>query len=255
MAIRPRRAFTLVELLVVIAIIGLLVALLLPAVQAAREAARRTSCQNNLKQLALALHNYHDNVGVFPPSSLSPPEHTWAPLLLPYIEQLTLQDQYDFRYAWNDPMNAPAIRQHVPVFHCASSPSQANRRDNVGGGRQAATTDYAPVTGVASIVYRSGLVPEPASGDGVMMRNRAVIMANISDGTSYTLIMAEDAGRPEFYVRGRRRGPASSSPSNGNLPVSGGRVQGAGWADPSNGIPLHGFNWNGLDGPGRDPVP
>src|SRR5687768_13524816 len=119
----PRRAFTLVELLVVIAIIGILVALLLPAVQAAREASRRSSCANNLKQIGLALHNHHDVVGFLPPGSIqvaaTPQQvhqelnipitvnHGWGPLLFPFMEQKNLYDQYRLDLDWRDPVNKP----------------------------------------------------------------------------------------------------------------------------------------------------
>ncbi len=99
MSKRQKRGFTLVELLVVIAIIGVLVGLLLPAVQAAREAARRMSCGNNLKQIGLAMHNYHDSLGSFPTGTSSCCWGTWLPLILPYMEQGNLSDLY---VSWGD---------------------------------------------------------------------------------------------------------------------------------------------------------
>src|SRR5262245_9143676 len=92
---RWRKGFTLVELLVVIAIIGMLIALLLPAVQAARESGRRTSCQNNLRQMGVGIHNYHDTKRLLPPSRRGPQHATWFVLILPYAEQNALYDQWD----------------------------------------------------------------------------------------------------------------------------------------------------------------
>ena len=91
-----RSGFTLVELLVVIAIIGILIALLLPAVQAAREAARRSQCANNLKQLALSLHNYSDTFKSFPPAGITTNQLSWHVFVLPFIEQTSLHDQFSF---------------------------------------------------------------------------------------------------------------------------------------------------------------
>src|SRR5688572_27416461 len=144
-------AFTLVELLVVIAIIGILVALLLPAVQAAREAARRMQCANNLKQFGLALHNYHDTFKVFPPALLNPgrptnavlvanyPEgvrnHTGWLFLLPFLEMTTVHSQINFNFATcqdnpnaggpapNSAINDPITGQRYKIFECPSHPA------------------------------------------------------------------------------------------------------------------------------------
>jgi len=117
---RKVRGFTLIELLVVIAIIAILVALLLPAVQQAREAARRTQCKNNLKQIGLALHNYEGTYGMFPPSriNLSGPvfQVTWNTMLLPYIEQGNMYSQYNFNTNWFNPVNDAITTTQLAAF-------------------------------------------------------------------------------------------------------------------------------------------
>ena len=122
---RTPHGFTLVELLVVIAIIGILVALLLPAVQAAREAGRRTECNNNLKQIGLALHNYHDSLKRLPPGRWGGVGgKVWGPhcLILPYMEQGNIHRMIDFTVLWDHPNNAAARAAVVPSFLCPSDP-------------------------------------------------------------------------------------------------------------------------------------
>lgn len=125
--VRPRRGFTLVELLVVIAIIGVLVALLLPAVQAAREAARRMQCSNKLKQIGLALHNYHDTILSFPYGSTyaataPATNHTWVELLLPYIEQSALHGNLNFSQPNNHADNVELVGLKLDFLSCPSNP-------------------------------------------------------------------------------------------------------------------------------------
>src|SRR2546430_1543807 len=142
---RRRSAFTLIELLVVIAIIAILIGLLVPAVQKVREAAARTQCQNNMKQLGLALHAHHDVFKSFPPAETTTPRtHSWAPFILPYIEQTAVFRQYRFDLNWDD----ATTNDHVPggpnsfqppVFLCPSAP--AGRV----GARNRGITDYSPI--------------------------------------------------------------------------------------------------------------
>ncbi len=208
------RGFTLVELLVVIAIIGILIALLLPAVQAAREAARRSQCVNNLKQLGLALHNYHDVNKAFPPSgilagdlrippypstpSAVPYHHTWLVMTLPYIEQGPLYERIDKRNRiYNTPLVGStelAMSQQVNVLLCPSNP-----RLDLGKTRNMAYTNYAASEGYhwwPTAVIAPGQFPEvhlnfatDFSGIFTILQTRTV--ADILDGTSNTVALAE----------------------------------------------------------------
>src|SRR5207249_477408 len=133
---KGRQGFTLIELLVVIAIIGVLLALMLPAVQKVREAANRMSCANNLRNLGLALHNYHGDHGEFPPGAVGPrgpaypqfaglKHHTLGTFLLPYVEQGALSQQYRWDVSWFEPPNQPVVNTQLRIWQCPSA--QANR--------------------------------------------------------------------------------------------------------------------------------
>lgn len=190
---RSRTGFTLVELLVVIAIIGVLIALLLPAVQMAREAARRTSCANNLKQMGLALHMYHDNQGAFPPGNYGDQGFTGFSLhalLLPYVEQSTVYDQIDFRFNYLHPNNDAVRNRSLQVFLCPSDPVKLP--SGLGG-----RNNYYGNCGVG--ILFSGISPtnpaDPNYGmpgsDGVFYRNSATTFGMLSDGSSNTVAFSE----------------------------------------------------------------
>ncbi len=212
-----RKGFTLIELLVVIAIIAVLIALLLPAVQAAREAARRSQCVNNLKQLGLAMHNYHDSLNSFPigamgvrslraggryPNGMAvgSARRTWLPMLLPYIEQGVVANAYNFSQIFNSYLNTTAELTQLKTMACPSDPNvgsiensppryQYNYMVNWGNTtwQQNMVSTYNPTVGI----YPPGTTtPVPFMGAPFTM-DSAYGIQSITDGTSNTLLMAE----------------------------------------------------------------
>lgn len=216
---RRARGFTLIELLVVIAIIAVLIALLLPAVQQAREAARRTQCKNNLKQLGLALHNYHDTSLTFPMShsydgnySESGKMISWITGILPYFDQAPLYSTIDFTQAMNaTPGNIAYTRSKIQAMLCPSDASNGDGRltgrANVNGGIAYGVTDYKSVAGNnwawGSFPYTHPTGRNAGSnngldlGNGWMCRNGSTTptltcsMKNFIDGTSNILMVGE----------------------------------------------------------------
>jgi prepilin-type N-terminal cleavage/methylation domain-containing protein/prepilin-type processing-associated H-X9-DG protein len=198
-----KRGFTLIELLVVIAIIGVLVALILPAVQQAREAARRSQCKNNLKQIGLALQNYHGSHGAFPPGYVSTfdaagndtgPGWGWASMILPELEQSNLQNSITFTQPIEGSVNAAPRVAPLAMLVCPSdtvrSPWPAVMRDAVGNPTsticQVAASNYIGVFGVR----------EPGiDGDGIFFRNSFIGIRDITDGASTTMQVGERSQR------------------------------------------------------------
>ena len=219
-SVAARRGFTLIELLVVIAIIAILIALLLPAVQQAREAARRSTCKNNLKQIGLALHNYHDTHGVFPPGWIGADAagrpwvdggngFGWAAMTLPFMEQSPLYNQFQFSKPILDttgtPNNMALLATLLPSYQCPSDPKPDTWQiEPEGGGTPLATlatTNYVGLFGVRQpngedLDECEGKPPGfQCRGDGLLFHNSKIGLRDVTDGTSQTIMVGERASR------------------------------------------------------------
>lgn len=231
---RERQAFTLVELLVVIAIIGVMVGLLLPAVQAAREAARRMQCSNHLKQIALAMHNYESTYKVLPNNNPAPVARgrdglrvilaPWNIAILPFLEEATIGGEWNPSFGFSEAPNTRFLDKGIPTYKCPSSPSQtvefypalaptstftADLAATAGARYRAAVIEYAPPLNVArapmlvSSPRERGILPQISS--------RASTFAAVTDGLSNTMMFGEIAGGPVRYNRARLAGDQSSN--------------------------------------------
>lgn len=189
--------FTLVELLVVIAIIGVLIGLLLPAVQAARESARRLQCSNNFKQIGLAMINYEATYTRFPPSHTTSPKHNCLTFILPQLDLQNVYDLFDFTKDWNNSVNEKAYKVNIPAFRCPSTPQYDNY-----------SSDYAADVYIDSEAYnpmvKNGAITSRINWEGMLKKDgKSVKASQVTDGLSTTFLFFEDAGRPYKYKEGK----------------------------------------------------
>ncbi len=268
-----RSGFTLVELLVVITIISVLIGLLLPAVQRARDAAARTQSGNNLRQLALAAHQY-ELVKSTLPTSIRPQGSTTLPriagltLLLPYIEQQGKYEAYDQTQNWDSATNLLVTSQRIPTFLNPATPNP----ERLDGDPQASTnpngatwtpivavTDYSPTIGVGALSVGLGTAPLTVDAStstlstvansgtagipdsGLIRTNETARLSDATDGLSYTILYAESAGRPFVYRRGNAVVSADATVA---------RVNGGGWARPASDFSVDGSTLDGSSLPG-----
>jgi len=188
-----RRGFTLIELLVVIAIIAILIGLLVPAVQKVREAAARTQCLNNLKQIGLAMHAYHDANKKLPTGALQPSFATPLIQALPYVEQANKYRQFDLTKPTTDAVNLPAIQQDAPIFLCPSDPSSGQFQVTAGG----VTTNAGRTNYQANLGANAWVRNADSKTGGVFIigpnaaTNTFIRITQITDGTSNTAMYSE----------------------------------------------------------------
>jgi prepilin-type N-terminal cleavage/methylation domain-containing protein len=267
------RGFTLVELLVVIAIIGTLVGLLLPAVQAARESARRSSCSNNLKQQGLAIHGFHDTKNRLPSGGRPPDAATVRcgvfVYMLPWLDKKALWDKYDTSVTWSHPNNLPVTSIRIPEFECASAPRHNNQLDHNPDGTSGfgagivAVGDYASSLGVApglaatatgnvtiggtSVAQSTLIIESPAwtssSGtttNGMLPKNSSITFKDVTDGLSNTIAILESGGRPYVYQRGKQV----------SAKLADAHTNAGGWCRPASDILFAGSNSAGTTIPG-----
>jgi len=206
---------TLVETLVVISIIGTLAGLLLPAIQQARESARRSQCLNNLKQIGIGIHNYHSARDCFP-AAVTAKGSQWTAQILPYLDENPLAGIYDFTIACNDIKNREAVLTTVGIMCCPSQPGGPLQDSTfIKSGSPtwgAAAADYAGSNGPSSTLWTAPAAvsyPKPAIIDGffkgtIKLGAKGRRMRDISDGTATSIAVFESAGRPQVWSFGSK---------------------------------------------------
>jgi len=258
-----RKAFTLIELLVVIVVVGMLIAILWPAVQAARAAARRASCQNNMRQIGVAIHHYVDVHDVFPPAKCVyryrkngvPPTstigHGHVPFLLPFMEQTAAASQYHFERNWQNPINRPAREVRIGILLCPDEAPVRFCRSTTSGTTivEFFCSDYAVCNDIRIRNQLRNLGIDPANWESILpsaitgtvdypiarngdptvaeilasLEAHAVMPSAVTDGLSYSMMLFECVGRPFKYDLGKVRGNPNTTPPE--------PLAGAHWAD------------------------
>ena len=241
-----RWGYSFLEVLILLGILFVLVSLSIPALAKAREASGRVRCANNLRRIGEACNGFENTYGFFP-SSIKElgPQRSWAMQILPWIEQEELARQYDYKKPWYDAANAEAVRHQVPLFYCPSSPYGPRTASgtatilttNADGDRlrtlvpfaDAACSDYAVMHQVRNEAFVRGFVEK--AGRGLLAEDLFPRRVDVPDGMGYTLMVSEDAGRPEEWM-GRRRTRSNVMPEDAVL------------ASRDNDFSLRGFSWD-----------
>lgn len=224
-----RNGFTLIELLVVMAIIAILIGLLLPAVQKVREAANKSTCQNNLKQFGLALHHFENVNGYFPASRITVGSdkkfRSWTPIALEFVEQGNVSKLMDMNVRWDSEPNLTQAKVSFKLFRCPSAPASEGRRPTSLGVMGAA--DYGSLNEVKPAFYtaQSPALTPPSDAIGILQKVNNTRIAQVTDGLSNTIMIGEDAGRPNLYANKK---------DTGNIATNGQW----GWADPDTGFSM-----------------
>jgi type II secretory pathway pseudopilin PulG len=201
----------LVELLVVIAIIGVLIALMLPAVQAARETARRTQCANNLRQLGIASVNFKQANGYIPPSATDvTPRRGYMSYILPYLEESNVASLYDAEFEWFAPENQTAIQMQLPFVQCPSAPVNPRTSSGTTDGVSwtGACSDFGVMQGLdSSTSTYMGISTDSSKKRGFTRDRETTLLSAVRDGISKSVLLVEIAGRPDVWIRGAKVDP------------------------------------------------